>query len=199
MSLLLQTLKNRVLVLDGAMGTTLQRYALTAADFGGKELEGCNEHLVLTRPDIIEEVHAKFFEAGADMVETDTFGSSPIVLAEYNLVDRCYELNKVAVELAKKAAQKYATPDKPRFVAGSMGPTTKLPTLGHMGFRELSKGFLDQALGLIDGGIDLFLIETCQDLLQIKAALCGVQDAMRDRQVQIPIMVSVTIVPSMIE
>ncbi|PIR20753.1 MAG: methionine synthase [Deltaproteobacteria bacterium CG11_big_fil_rev_8_21_14_0_20_47_16] len=193
MSLLLKTLKNRVLVLDGAMGTTLQNYNLTANDFGGKHLEGCNENLVLTRPDIIEEIHSKFFEVGADIVETDTFGSTPLVLAEYDLADKCYKLNKVAAELARKAAKKYSTPNKPRFVAGSMGPTTKLPTLGHIEFNEMSQGFYDQSLGLIDGGIDLFLIETCQDLLQVKAAIVGVKRAMQDRKVKIPIMVSVTI------
>lgn len=191
MSKLLQTLKQRVLVLDGAMGTTLQNYNLTADDFGGKQLEGCNEYLVMTRPDVIEEVHTKFFEAGADIVETDTFGSSPLVLAEYDLADCCYELNVVAAKLARKAADKFT--DKPRFVAGSMGPTTKLPTLGHIAFREMSKGFYDQALGLIDGGVDFFLIETCQDLLQVKAAIIGVKDAMQDRKVTLPIMVSVTI------
>ncbi len=175
------------------MGTTLQKYSLTADDFGGRDLEGCNEHLVFTRPDVIEEIHSRFFEVGADIVETNTFGSSPIVLEEYNLADKCYELNKVAAELARKAALKFSTPEKPRFVAGSMGPTTKLPTLGHIEFRVLSKGFYDQALGLIDGGIDLFLIETCQDLLQIKAAIIGVKDAMHARKVTLPIMISVTI------
>ncbi|MFM7087862.1 MAG: homocysteine S-methyltransferase family protein, partial [Cyanobium sp.] len=120
-----------VLVFDGATGTSLQRLHLTAADFGGPALEGCNENLVFTRPDAVQAVHRQFLEAGCDVIETDTFGAASIVLAEYDLQDQAYALNKRAAELAREMAMAYSTADRPRFVAGSMGPTTKLPTLGH--------------------------------------------------------------------
>src|SRR5207302_2587049 len=148
-------LASRVLVLDGAMGTMLQQRQLTAADFGGPALEGCNENLVLTRPDVILDIHRKYFEAGADIVETNSFGSAPIVLAEYGLAADAHLLNKRAAELARQAADEFTTPGKPRFVAGSMGPTTKAITVtGGVTFEELREAYYVQAKGLVDGGID---------------------------------------------
>ncbi|MBF2072908.1 MAG: methionine synthase [Synechococcales cyanobacterium C42_A2020_086] len=181
-----------VIVFDGAMGTNLQVQNLTAADFGGAEYEGCNEYLVITKPDAVAKVHRDFLAAGADVIETDTFGSSPIVLAEYNLADQAYNLSRKAAELAKQCAQEFSTPDKPRFVAGSMGPGTKLPTLGHVRYDELKAAFEVQAEGLFDGGVDLFIIETCQDVLQIKAALNAVETVFAQKGERRPLMVSVT-------
>jgi 5-methyltetrahydrofolate--homocysteine methyltransferase len=181
-----------VLVFDGAMGTNLQVQNLTAEDFGGPEYEGCNEYLIHTKPEAVATVHRGFLEAGADVIETDTFGATPIVLGEYNLADRAYELNKAAAELAKRVAAEYSTPDKPRFVAGSIGPGTKLPTLGHIDFDTLRSGFTIQVEGLFDGGADLLLVETCQDVLQIKAALNAIEDVFAKKRSRLPIMVSVT-------
>jgi 5-methyltetrahydrofolate--homocysteine methyltransferase len=181
-----------VLVFDGAMGTNIQSQNLTAADFGGAEYEGCNEYLVETKPEAIAKVHRDFLAAGADVIETDTFGSSPLVLAEYNLADQAYALSRKAAELAKQCAEEFSTPEKPRFVAGSIGPGTKLPTLGHVGYDELKDAFVIQAEGLWDGGVDLFLVETCQDVLQIKAALNAIEDVFEKKGDRRPLMVSVT-------
>lgn len=181
-----------VIVFDGAMGTNLQAQNLTAADFGGPEYEGCNEYLVYTKPEAVAKVHRSFLAAGADVIETDTFGGTSVVLAEYNLADKAYELNKMAAELAKSVAAEFSTPEKPRFVAGSMGPGTKLPTLGHIDFDTLYHAFIEQAEGLYDGGVDLFLVETCQDVLQIKAALNGIEAVFAKKGDRRPIMVSVT-------
>lgn len=130
-----------VLVFDGAMGTNLQTQNLTAKDFGGAQYEGCNEYLVHTNPEAVAKVHRDFLAAGADVIETDTFGATSIVLAEYDLADQTYYLNKKAVEIAKRVAAEFSTPEKPRFVAGSLGPTTKLPTLGHIDFDTLKANF----------------------------------------------------------
>lgn len=181
-----------VLVFDGAMGTNLQVQNLTAEDFGGAEYEGCNEYLVHTKPEAVEKVHRGFLEAGADVIETDTFGGTSIVLAEYDLADQAYYLNKTAAELAKRVAQEYSTPEKPRFVAGSMGPGTKLPTLGHIDFDTLRNAYVEQAEGLYDGGVDLLLVETCQDVLQIKAALNAIEEVFAKKGARLPLMVSIT-------
>lgn len=181
-----------VLVFDGAMGTNLQVQDLTAEDFGGPEYEGCNEYLVHTKPEAVETVHRGFLAAGADIIETDTFGGTSIVLAEYDLGDRAYYLNKTAAELAKRVANEFSTPDKPRFVAGSMGPGTKLPTLGHIDFDSLRDAYLQQAEALFDGGVDLFIVETCQDVLQIKAALNAIEEVFNKKGDRRPLMVSVT-------
>jgi 5-methyltetrahydrofolate--homocysteine methyltransferase len=181
-----------VIVFDGAMGTNLQVQNLTAADFGGPEYEGCNEYLVMTKPEAVAKVHRGFLAAGADVIETDTFGGTSIVLAEYDLGDRAYELNKTAAVLAKQVAAEFSTPEKPRFVAGSMGPGTKLPTLGHIDFDTLKTAYGEQVKGLIDGGVDLLLIETCQDVLQIKAALNAILEVFEERGIRLPLMVSVT-------
>ncbi|MEB3324956.1 MAG: methionine synthase, partial [Cyanobacteriota bacterium] len=181
-----------VLVFDGATGTSLQLMDLTAEDFGGVALEGCNEQLVFTRPDAVQTVHRQFLEAGCDVIETDTFGATSIVLAEYGLEEQAFALNQRAAELAREMADAYSTPEKPRFVAGSIGPTTKLPTLGHIDFDVLKAAFQEQAEGLLAGDVDLLIVETCQDVLQIKAALMGLEAAFAARQERVPIMVSVT-------
>ncbi|MFM7277773.1 MAG: methionine synthase [Microcystis aeruginosa] len=184
--------KHPVLVFDGAMGTSLQSQNLTAEDFGGAEYEGCNEYLVHTKPSAVAKVHEAFLAVGADVIETDTFGGTSIVLAEYDLADQAYYLNKSAAELAKACANKYSTPEKPRFVAGSMGPGTKLPTLGHIDFYTLKNAYVEQVEGLYDGGADLLLVETCQDVLQIKAVLNAIEEVFQKKGQRLPLMVSVT-------
>jgi len=181
-----------VLVFDGGMGTNLQTQNLTVEDFGGAEYEGCNEYLIMTKPQAVANVHRGFLEAGADVIETDTFGATSIVLAEYGLEAKAYELNKLAAELAKQCTADFSTPEKPRFVAGSIGPTTKLPTLGHIDFDTMKASFAEQAEGLYDGGVDLLIVETCQDVLQIKAALNGIEEVFAKKGDRLPLMVSVT-------
>ena len=181
-----------LIIFDGGTGTSFQNLNLTANDFGGKELEGCNENLVLSSPRVVEKVHNSFLEAGCHVIETNTFGASSIVLDEYDIADKAYEINKNAAFIAKKAAAKYSSVDKPRFVAGSIGPTTKLPTLGHIDFDELKQSYKEQIYGLIDGGVDLLLIETCQDVLQIKSALLASKEILESKNIDIPLMVSIT-------
>ena len=178
---LLDALATRIVVLDGAMGTMLQQRHLTAQDFGGAELEGCNENLVVTRPDVVLDVHRAYFEAGADMVETDTFGGTPIVLAEYRLEDQTHKLNFEAARLARQAADEFARPGRPRFVAGSMGPTTKAITVtGGVTFPQLDEAFYRQAKGLVEGGADVLLLETCQDTRNVKAGILAIQRLRRE-------------------
>ena len=189
-------LSERILVLDGAMGTMLQQRHLTAEDFGGAALEGCNENLVRTRPDVVLDIHRKYFEAGSDIVETNSFGAAPIVLAEYGLAADAHELNKRAAELARQAADEFSTAGKPRFVAGSMGPTTKAITVtGGITFEGLLDAYYVQAKGLVEGGVDLLLVETCQDTRNIKAALLAIQKLSKEIGAQAPVIVSVTIEP----
>jgi 5-methyltetrahydrofolate--homocysteine methyltransferase len=191
-----ELLSERILVLDGAMGTMLQQRDLTAADFGGAALEGCNENLVRTRPDVVLDIHRKYFEAGADIVETNSFGSTPLVLAEYGLQADAFELNKRAAALARQAAEEFSTPGKPRFVAGSMGPTTKAITVtGGVTFEGLQDSYYVQAKGLIEGGSDLLLVETCQDTRNIKAAILAMQKLSKEIGMRVPFVVSVTIEP----
>lgn len=194
---LLRAADERILVLDGATGTALQNLDLKAEDFGGPELEGCNENLVLTRPDIVERVHNLYLEAGCDIVETNTFGATPMVLDEYGLGAKAYEINKRAAEIARAACARFdrpGTPDKIRFVAGSMGPTTKaLSVTGGTTFEALIENFHEQAKGLFDGGADYFLLETCQDSRNIKAALIGIDRLFEERGEKIPVAVSGTI------
>src|SRR6266540_6021175 len=174
---LAEILAERILVLDGATGTWLQGENLTAEDFGGEEYEGCNEHLVLTRPDVVRRMHAAYLEAGADMVETDTFGGTPLVLAEYGLAEKAFEINKRAAELAREAAAKFSTARRPRFVAGSMGPTTRSVTVtGGVTFDELIGHYKTQAAGLLSGGADVLLLETTQDTRYLKDGLAGAQN-----------------------
>jgi 5-methyltetrahydrofolate--homocysteine methyltransferase len=184
----------RILVLDGATGTMLQSRELGPDDFGGTELEGCNEILVRTRPDVILDVHRAYLAAGADIIETDTFGGTPLVLAEYGLADQARALNRLAAELAVEAAREASTPGKPRFVAGSMGPTTKaISVTGGITFTELVWTFREQARGLLEGGVDLLFIETCQDTRNTKAALIAVEEAFAEAGVRRPVVVSGTI------
>ncbi|HTY58110.1 MAG TPA: methionine synthase, partial [Bacteroidota bacterium] len=186
-------LSQKIIVFDGATGTHLQGQNLTADDFGGEHLNGCNEYLVVSKPSAVENVHRDYLEAGADVVETDSFGSTSIVLGEYGIAEMAYDLNLRAARIARNVAGGFSTPDRPRFVAGSMGPTTKLPSLGHCTFGAMSAAYKEQARGLLDGGVDLLCIETCQDLLQAKAALCGVFDCFRDARRRVPVIVSVTV------
>ena len=181
-----------ILVFDGATGTSLQDLNLSSDDFGGSHLEGCNENLVLSSPASVKQVHESFLEVGCDIIETNTFGATSIVLAEYGIEDKAYKINLRAAELAREVAAKYSTNNKPRFVAGSIGPTTKLPTLGHIDFDILKQSYYEQVTALIKGKVDLFIVETCQDVLQIKAALQAIEKAKCEYKVDIPIMVSVT-------
>jgi len=189
-------LSQRILVLDGAMGTMLQQRNLTAGDFGGAELEGCNENLVRTRPDVVLDIHRKYFEAGSDIIETNSFGGASIVLAEYGLAADAHILNKRAAELARQAAEEFSTPAKPRFVAGSVGPTTKAITVtGGVTFSELREAYYAQAKALVEGGVDLLLIETCQDTRNIKAAILAIHKLSKEIGSQVPFIISVTIEP----
>ncbi|MBU2523855.1 methionine synthase [Patescibacteria group bacterium] len=183
--------KERILVFDGAMGTMIQGYNLDEDAYLGKN--GCSEILNASRPNVIKEIHAKYFEVGADMVETNTFGANSVVLKEYDLENRAYELNKKAAQIARSCADDFSTSNKPRWVAGSIGPGTKLPSLKQISFDELKNSYEIQTEGLIDGGADLILIETAQDLLQVKAALVGVYSAFGTKKQKLPVMVQVTI------
>jgi 5-methyltetrahydrofolate--homocysteine methyltransferase len=194
---LLEVLDEKILVLDGSTGVALQGKNLGPADFGGPDLEGCNEALVLHRPDVIRSLHDGYFEAGADMVETDTFGGTPLVLAEYGLEARAREINRRAAEIARQSAAVWSTPARPRFVAGSIGPTTKSITVtGGVTFALLLESFRIQSAGLLEGGADVLLLETTQDTRNLKAGLLGARRAMDESGIEIPIMVSATIEPT---
>ncbi|WP_208028934.1 methionine synthase [Rhabdothermincola sediminis] len=187
-----EAVRNRVVIYDGAFGTGVQSRELTAEDFGGSELEGCNEILAITRPDVIAELHAGFLEVGVDVLETCTFGAFGVPLAEYGIADRAYELNLAAARIAREVASDYSTPDHPRWVAGSMGPGTKSPTLGQIGFAELRDLYEIQARALIEGGVDLLLMETHFDLLCVKASLLGARRAMAALGREVPVQLQVT-------
>ncbi len=194
----LDELNRRVLVYDGAMGTNIQRYNLSAADFGGKALEGCNDNLVLTRPDVISAIHESFLEVGCDVVETCTFQSTPRRLQEWALGDKVRDINVAAARLARAAAEKYSTPDRPRFVAASMGPTGMLPSssdpvLSKITYDELANNYYEQAKYLVEGGVDLLLIETSQDILEVKAAVAGIERLFVELGRRIPIQTQVTL------
>lgn len=181
-------------MLDGATGTALQAEDLKASDFGGEEYEGCNENLVLTRPDVILKVHRNYLQAGADIVETDTFGGTPFVLAEYGLEAKTYEINKRAAELAREACAEFSNETELRFVAGSIGPTTKsLSLTGGIDFDSLAENYYQQVKGLYDGGTDYFLIETCNDTANIKACLVAIDRLNLEVEVPCPVAISATI------
>ncbi|WP_214110030.1 methionine synthase [Acrocarpospora catenulata] len=184
-------LSERVLVADGAMGTMLQAQDPTLDDFQGHE--GCNEVLNVSRPDIVRAVHDAYFEAGVDCVETNTFGANLSALGEYEISDRVYEYSEAGARLAREQADRWSTEEHPRFVLGSMGPGTKLPTLGHLPYASLRDAYRDNAAGLIAGGADALIIETCQDLLQVKAAVIGAKRAVSAAGLDIPIIAQVTI------
>ncbi len=190
---LLDTLKERIVVFDGAMGTNLQVQNLSLDDFGGPRFEGCNENLLVTRPDAVEKVHAGFLDVGCDVVETNSFNGTPVDFAEYDIADKAYDMNVLAAQLAKRVASDYSTKDKPRWVAGSMGPGRKLPTLGHISFKDLRDAYAVQVRGLLDGGVDLLIVETCQDLLQTKAALAAIFGHFKDSHRRVPVIAQVTI------
>lgn len=211
MSKLKQALQNRILVLDGAMGTMLQRYKFTEEDFRGERfkefpypLKGNNDLLSLTQPNAIAEVHAKYFEAGADIVETNTFSSTTVGMADYHMEDLVYDLNYESAKIAKEVADKFTAenPDKPRFVAGSIGPTNRTASLSPdvnrpefraITFEELRIAYKEQVEALIDGGVDILLVETIFDTLNAKAALFAIEEVKEERQIDIPVMVSGTI------
>ncbi len=190
---LLEILKHTVLVFDGATGTSLQTQNLTAAEFGGENLAGCNEFLNISKPEAPEKVHRGFLEVGVDVIETNSFGGASVVLAEYGLAERSYEINKRAAEIARKAADEFSTPERRRYVAGSMGPTTKLPSLGHISFDDMRESYRVQVKGLVDGGADLLIVETCQDLLQTKSALAAIYEHIHETGNSIAVIVSITI------
>jgi 5-methyltetrahydrofolate--homocysteine methyltransferase len=193
MSDFLKTLKDRIVVFDGAMGTNLQVQNLTLDDFGGLRFEGCNENLLITRPDAVENVHTAFLEVGCDVIETNSFNGTPVDFAEYDIADQAYDMNVRAASLARRIAADYSTKDKPRWVAGSMGPGRKLPTLGHISFLDLKAAYAEQVRGLLDGGADLLIVETCQDLLQTKAALSAIFAHFEKHRVRVPVIAQVTI------
>ncbi|MCY0876539.1 MAG: methionine synthase [Firmicutes bacterium] len=189
-------MKEKILILDGAMGTMIQQLDLTAADFGGEQYEGCNEYLCLTRPDAIVAIHKQYLEAGSDIIETNTFGATSMVLAEYGLADRAYEMNKVAARLAREAVDAFTTPGHPRYVAGAMGPTTKTLTVtGGVTFDQLVEMYSEQARALIDGGVDALLLETAQDTLNVKAGGVGIARAFTALGREVPVLISGTIEP----
>jgi 5-methyltetrahydrofolate--homocysteine methyltransferase len=193
MTSFLETIKERIVVFDGAMGTNLQVQNLTLDDFGGLRFEGCNENLLVTRPDAVENVHVAFLDVGCDVIETNSFNGTPVDFAEYDMADKAYDMNMLAARLAKRIAAGYSTKDKPRWVAGSMGPGRKLPTLGHISFADLRAAYAEQVRGLVDGGVDLLIVETCQDLLQTKAALGAIFAHFEKHRVRLPVIAQVTI------
>ena len=187
-------LQERILVVDGGMGTAIQALDLTAEEFGGAQYEGCNEYLVVTRPDLIKGIHRGYLEAGADIIETDSFGSTPLVLAEYGLGDKAREISRAAAQIAREVADEFSTPEKPRFVAGSMGPTTKsIFVTGGITWDELAESYRVQAAGLIEGGVDLLLVETSQDTLNVKAAMEGIDRAIKETGVEAPVAIQGTV------
>ena len=189
----LDLLKEKVVVFDGAMGSNLQSQNLSIEDWGGANFENCSENLLYTKPDAIAQVHLGFLEAGVDVIETNSFGGGEVVLTEFGIADKAYDVNLKAAQLAKKLANDYSTLAHPRFVAGSMGPGTKLPTLGHISYENLKKSYDEQVRGLYDGGVDMFIVETCQDLLQIKAALASIFEFFAKQKVKLPVITQVTI------
>jgi 5-methyltetrahydrofolate--homocysteine methyltransferase len=194
----LEALQRRVMVYDGAMGTTIQRLDLTAADYGGEQYEGCPEILAVTRPDVISDIHTEYLEAGADVLETDTFTGTRLKLDDYKLGDRTHEINMAAARLARQVADRFSTPERPRFVAGSMGPTGMLPSsddpsLSNITYQQLAEIFREQAAALLEGGVDLLLIETSQDILEVRAAITGIRRAFAETGRTVPIQAQVTL------
>ena len=188
-----ELVNKKVVVFDGAMGTSIQSQNLTPIDFGGEQFDGCNEYLNIIKPTSIEQIHTSFFESGCDVVETNTFGATSLVLGEYGIAGQTYDINHSAAQIAKRVAKSFSTAKIPKFVAGSIGPGTKLPSLGQISFDEMFEMYQVQANGLIEGGVDLLIIETCQDILQVKSAITGVLSALKNRGKDLPIIVQVTL------
>ena len=198
MSSFLDALSQRVLIFDGAMGTNIQRYQLTAEDYGGQATEGCNEYLVLTKPAVIEEIQRGFLEVGCDVLETDSFTGSRLKLDEYGLGALTHEINLAAAQLARRLADEYSTSEHPRFVAGSIGPTGMLPSsddpmLSNITYQQLAEIFHEQAVALLEGGVDVLLIETSQDILEVRAAITGIRRAMKQVGRNVPIQAQVSL------
>ncbi len=193
MSSFLDLLKDKIVVFDGAMGTFLQSLNLSIEDWGGPNFENCSENLLYTRPDAIRTVHSSFLEVGCDVIETNSFGGSEVVLTEFGIADKTYDVNKRAAALAREVARDFSTPNQPRFVAGSIGPGTKLPTLGHITYPDLVDAYREQVRGLCDGGSDVLVVETCQDLLQTKAALAAIFEHFKAEKIKLPVIAQVTI------
>ena len=195
----LDALEQKLLVFDGAMGTSLQNQNLTAKEFGGEQYNGCNDFLVISYPEAVEKVHRSFLEVGVDVLETDTFRANRITMSEYKLGDRVVEINQTAAALARRLADEYAAKTKqPRFVAGSIGPSGKLPSandpdLSNVTYDQLAEVFREQAIGLIRGGVDLLIIETSQDILEVKAAITGIHKAFDETQIYLPLQAQVTL------
>src|SRR3989441_10256240 len=198
MSQFLDALAHRVLIYDGAMGTNIQRYQLSAEDYGGQATEGCNEYLLLTKPSVIEEIHTGFLEAGCDVLETDSFTGSRLKFDEYGLGTLTHEINITAARLARRLADRYSTPEQPRFVAGSIGPTGMLPSsddplLSNITYQQLVEVFCEQASALLQGGVDVMLIETSQDILEVRATITGIRRAMQQVGRTVPIQAQVSL------
>lgn len=194
----LDELDKRVLFFDGAMGTQIHAAGLSPEDYGGAHLEGCGEALILHNPDVIERIHDAYFAAGADVIETDTFQGSRLKLGEWGLAEHTLEINRKAAAIARKVADRWSTPERPRFVAGSIGPTGMLPSaddpaLSLITYAELADIFYEQAQGLAEGGVDLFIVETMMDMLELRAAVTGINRLNRDRGEYIPIQAQIFI------
>jgi len=195
----LDAIEDHVLIFDGAMGTSIQQYNLTADDFGGESYDGCNDYLVITRPDVIEAIHASFLAVGSEVIETNTFRSNRITLAEYGLQDRVIEINQVASAIARRVTDRFTEETGiARFVAGSMGPSGMLPSaddpdLSNITFDELASVFYEQAQGLVEGGVDVLLLETSQDILEVRAAVVGINRYFADANVRIPLQAQITL------
>ncbi|MFI5372916.1 MAG: homocysteine S-methyltransferase family protein, partial [Candidatus Eisenbacteria bacterium] len=198
----LDALRDRVLFFDGGMGTQVQARELNAADFGGKRWEGCLDYLSVTRPDVVEDIHTAYFEAGADVIETNSFQASAVRFAEWDLGERTREINHAAAAIARRVADRFQKTDgRPRFVAGSMGPSGMLPSsedpdLGRLGLDELIPAFAEQAHGLVEGGVDLLILETCQDMLEMKAQILACREVFARTGRIVPIQCSVTLDPT---
>jgi len=165
--------RERVVVYDGSMGVALLNAGLSVDDYGGPQFEGCPDILNVTRPDVVADLHRQYLEVGVDAIETNAFGAFAVPLGEYGIPERAYEIARAGAEIAREVASGYATPDRPRWVAGNLGPGTKMPSLGHIRFADLRDAYEEEARGLLDGGVDLLLVETMYDPLAAKAALVG--------------------------
>ncbi len=204
-----EILKQRIVILDGAMGTMIQRYKLTEADYRGArftehhvDVKGNNELLLLTRPDVIREIHEQYLAAGADLIETNTFGATSVAQEDYDMAELAYEMNVVAAQIAREACDQYSTPDKPRFVAGAFGPTPRTASISpdvndpgarNIDYEQLRAAYYEQGKGLLDGGADVFLVETIFDTLNAKAALFAIEQLFEDTGERLPVLISGTV------
>ncbi len=204
-----EILKQRIVILDGAMGTMIQRYKLTETDYRGErfashhvDVKGNNELLLLTRPDVIREIHEQYLAAGADLIETNTFGATSVAQEDYDMAELAYEMNVIAAQIAREACDQYSTPDKPRFVAGAFGPTPRTASISpdvndpgarNIDYEQLRASYYEQAKGLLEGGADVFLVETIFDTLNAKAALFAIEQLFEDTGERLPVLISGTV------